>query len=58
MNAVRHRLAQTVESFRKRTVLVVGDLIAYEYLFGKPSRISREAPVLILKSCMRGGLIS
>jgi rfaE bifunctional protein kinase chain/domain len=37
-----------VEAFRDRTVVVVGDLIADEYLFGKPVRISREAPVLIL----------
>ena len=57
MNAVRHRLAQTVESFRKRTVLVVGDLIADEYLFGKPSRISREAPVLILRYTEREVLL-
>ena len=28
---------------------MVGDLIADEYLFGKPARISREAPVLILR---------
>jgi rfaE bifunctional protein kinase chain/domain len=43
------RLRQTVEAFRGRTVVVVGDLIADEYLFGKPARISREAPVLILR---------
>jgi rfaE bifunctional protein kinase chain/domain len=43
------RLRQTVDAFRGRTVVVVGDLIADEYLFGKPARISREAPVLILR---------
>jgi D-glycero-beta-D-manno-heptose-7-phosphate kinase len=43
------RLAPTIEAFRNRTVLVVGDLIADEYQFGKPARISREAPVLILR---------
>jgi D-glycero-beta-D-manno-heptose-7-phosphate kinase len=43
------RLRQLVDSFRDRTVVVVGDLIADEYLFGKPARISREAPVLILR---------
>src|SRR4026209_2117385 len=32
-----------------RRVVVVGDLILDEYLFGKPARISREAPVLILR---------
>lgn len=29
-------------------VLVLGDMVADEYLIGRPSRISREAPVLIL----------
>jgi len=43
------RLRRTVEAFRGRTIVVVGDLIADEYLFGKPARISREAPVLILR---------
>jgi D-glycero-beta-D-manno-heptose-7-phosphate kinase len=28
---------------------VVGDLIADEYLYGRPARISREAPVIILR---------
>jgi bifunctional ADP-heptose synthase (sugar kinase/adenylyltransferase) len=32
-----------------KRVAVVGDLIADEYLYGKPARISREAPVLILR---------
>ena len=30
-------------------MVVVGDLIADEYLYGKPARVSREAPVLILR---------
>jgi len=46
---VARRLERTLEGFRERTIVVVGDLIADEYLFGKPARISREAPVLILK---------
>ena len=49
MTDTARRLRQTVEAFRGRTVVVVGDLIADEYLFGKPARISREAPVLILR---------
>ncbi|MBE3582812.1 MAG: carbohydrate kinase [Limnochordaceae bacterium] len=32
-----------------RRVLVVGDVIADEYVIGRPERISREAPVLILR---------
>ena len=31
-----------------RRVLVVGDLVLDEYVTGRPARISREAPVLIL----------
>jgi rfaE bifunctional protein kinase chain/domain len=45
----RARLSSTVANFDGRTVAVVGDLIVDEYLSGKPSRISREAPVLILR---------
>ena len=36
-----------------RRIVVVGDLIADEYLYGKPARISREAPVLILRFTQR-----
>ena len=43
------RMRSAIERFRGRTVIVIGDLIADEYLFGKPARISREAPVLILR---------
>jgi rfaE bifunctional protein kinase chain/domain len=53
----RPRLAQTVAAFRDRTIVVVGDLIADEYLFGKPARISREAPVLILRFTERQALL-
>ncbi len=42
-------LAPTIAAFAGRRVVVVGDLICDEYLYGKPARISREAPVLILK---------
>ncbi len=57
MSAARARLRAAVEAFRARTVVVVGDLIADEYLFGKPSRISREAPVLILRYTEREVLL-
>jgi rfaE bifunctional protein kinase chain/domain len=53
----RRRLAETVEAFGSRTIVVVGDLIADEYLFGKPARISREAPVLILRFTEREVLL-
>lgn len=34
--------------FAGRRVVVLGDLVADEYILGQPERISREAPVLIL----------
>src|SRR5271154_1015246 len=43
------RLKKIVESFPNLTVTVVGDLVADEFIFGEISRVSREAPVLILK---------
>jgi len=38
-----------VEAFPKTTVTVLGDLVADEFIYGEISRVSREAPVLILK---------
>lgn len=46
---LRDRLLAIVDSFARRTVLVIGDLIADEFISGEVARVSREAPVLILK---------
>jgi D-glycero-beta-D-manno-heptose-7-phosphate kinase len=43
------RLKKIVEAFPKATVTLLGDLVADEFVFGEISRVSREAPVLILK---------
>ena len=43
------RLRALIREFTGKRIVVVGDLIADEYLYGKPARISREAPVLILR---------
>jgi len=43
------RLRKIVEAFPRITVTVLGDLVADEFIFGEISRVSREAPVLILK---------
>src|SRR6202158_6110491 len=43
------RLRTIVASFPRITVTVLGDLVADEFVFGEISRVSREAPVLILK---------
>ena len=42
-------LTKIVEAFPKLTITVLGDLVADEFVFGEISRVSREAPVLILK---------
>jgi rfaE bifunctional protein kinase chain/domain len=42
-------LAEHVEQFTGRTVVVLGDFVADEFQFGEISRVSREAPVLILR---------
>ncbi len=46
---MRERLTKLVGEFAKRRVLVVGDLLADQFLYGEISRVSREAPVLILR---------
>jgi rfaE bifunctional protein kinase chain/domain len=38
-----------LKRFREMKVVVVGDLIADEYVYGRVTRVSREAPVLILE---------
>jgi rfaE bifunctional protein kinase chain/domain len=43
------RLLDVVRAFRGRRVLVVADLVADEFVYGRVQRISREAPVLILQ---------
>ena len=45
----KERLLALVDGFASRRVLVVGDLIADEFIYGEVARVSREAPVLILK---------
>jgi D-glycero-beta-D-manno-heptose-7-phosphate kinase len=45
----KERLLALVDGFSSRRVLVLGDLIADEFIYGEVSRVSREAPVLILK---------
>src|SRR5947208_1493898 len=43
------RLTKIVQSFPRVTVTVLGDMVADEFVFGEISRVSREAPVLILR---------
>ena len=42
-------LADYVEQFSSKAVVLFGDFVADEFQFGEISRVSREAPVLILR---------
>lgn len=43
------KLAEYLSQFNKQKILVIGDMIADEFIIGQPQRLSREAPVLILE---------
>ena len=47
------RLRKIIESFPRVTVTVLGDMVADEFVLGEISRVSREAPVLILRHLER-----
>ena len=51
MNAAptRERLLALTASFAGRRLVVVGDFVLDRFVFGHPKRVSREAPVLILR---------
>lgn len=43
------RLVEIVRSFADRRIVVIGDAIADQFVYGNISRVSREAPVFILQ---------
>jgi rfaE bifunctional protein kinase chain/domain len=45
----KERLLALIRGFPRCRVMVVGDIIADEFIYGQITRVSREAPVLILK---------
>ena len=45
----QEELAAIVRRFPQRKIVVVGDLVADQFLYGEITRVSREAPVLILR---------
>jgi rfaE bifunctional protein kinase chain/domain len=47
--ADRRRLEAVIDRFSGRRVVVLADLVADEFLYGRIDRVSREAPVLILR---------
>ncbi|NLW34312.1 bifunctional heptose 7-phosphate kinase/heptose 1-phosphate adenyltransferase [Syntrophorhabdus aromaticivorans] len=42
-------LRKLTEGFKGKKICVVGDIIADIYIFGRPYRLSREAPVVVVK---------
>lgn len=42
-------LLEVVELFPRRKVVVVGDFVADHYIYGETDRVSREAPVLVVR---------
>ena len=46
---MKKELAPIIEEIQGRNILVIGDMVADIYLDGRISRISREAPVLVLE---------
>ncbi len=45
----RAQLLQLIERLHRQRVVMLGDLVADEFVYGEIARVSREAPVLILK---------
>jgi rfaE bifunctional protein kinase chain/domain len=48
-SAERTALLAIVDEFPRQTLVLLGDLVADEFVHGEIARVSREAPVLILK---------
>lgn len=46
---LQERLISIIRRFSQRKILVVGDAIADQFVYGAISRVSREAPVFILR---------
>ena len=46
---LQERLLNIVRRFPQRRILVVGDSVADQFVYGAISRVSREAPVFILR---------
>src|SRR5713226_10242354 len=45
----RAALLSILEKFPRQRIVLLGDLVADEFVYGEIARVSREAPVLILK---------
>jgi len=47
--AIHDRLLELIDRFSAARIVVLGDLLADEFVYGRVARVSREAPVLILE---------
>ncbi|RTZ91607.1 MAG: hypothetical protein DSY91_04840 [Deltaproteobacteria bacterium] len=43
------RFEEIISRFPKARIAVIGDIVADQYIFGKPLKLSREAPVLVVR---------
>lgn len=43
------RFKEIIGRFKERRIAVLGDIVADTYVYGKPLRLSREAPVLVVR---------
>jgi rfaE bifunctional protein kinase chain/domain len=48
-NPSQQRLREIVAGFTDRRILALGDMVADEYIIGRPGRLSREAPIPVLE---------
>ena len=48
MNKKSHKISDIISAFSGKKVIVWGDIILDEYVYGTTRRVSREAPVLVL----------
>ena len=49
MKREEKRFREIIKDFSRARIAVVGDLVADKYIFGKPFKLSREAPVLVVR---------
>ena len=42
-------MERALQAMQQRRVVLVGDLVLDEYLYGETERVSREAPVLVVR---------
>jgi rfaE bifunctional protein kinase chain/domain len=48
-NPSKERLASIIHEFSKKTIVVIGDVMCDEYIWGKVTRISPEAPIPVVQ---------